>query len=183
MTHEAPDPNERDPSSPAPPTHEISALWPSMYEDLRSIAGERLASESPGHTLQPTALVNEAFLRLVASSDLTIRGREHLIALAGTAMRRVLIDHARGKRARKRQSTSDVIWIELEPAWIVDILVIDDLLSRLSLLDASAARLVELRFFAGLTMDEIADLLRFSPRTADARWRFARTWLRGHLAA
>jgi RNA polymerase sigma factor (TIGR02999 family) len=164
----------------------LSQLMPLIYEELRAIAARHLRSERPDHTLQTTGLVHEAYLRLVDQNQ-TWQNRSHFFAIAAMAMRRVLVDHARASQAAKRGGPNTVL--PLEEALVVgtddswpDLLDLDGALSRLAELDPRMARLVELRFFGGLTVDETAELLEISPRTVKREWRTARAWLRREIS-
>lgn len=157
-------------------------LLPLVYDELRKLAAVRLADERPGHTLQPTALVHEAYLRLVggeAPGDWN--GRGHFFAAAAEAMRRILINRARDRCRLKRGGDRHRIDLEAlaEPATAPDahLLDLDDALNRLACSHPQAAELVKLKFFAGLTLHEAAVALRLPPRTADRLWAFARAWL------
>ena len=161
-------------------------LLPLVYGELRRLAAERLAREGPGHTLEPTALVHEAYLKLVgADPHLPWNGRVHFFAAAAEAMRRILIDHARRKhRARrgggmKRVDVSDMDDIELvtERGPADELLALDDALTQLAVAAPRKAELVRLRYFAGLTLEQAAELLGISRATADRHWAFARAWL------
>jgi RNA polymerase sigma factor (TIGR02999 family) len=169
---------------------------PLVYEELRRQAGLVLRREKEGHTLQTTALVNEAWLRLDAQREAEWESRTQFYAVAARMMRRILVDHARRRRSLKRgaapaQVTLDAIDREghrhgtsspaqssLDP---VDLLALDDALARLAELDAQKARLVELRYFAGLSMPEVAEALGVSLATAGREWAIARMWLRREL--
>lgn len=157
-------------------------LLPLVYDELRKLAAVRLLDESPDQTLQPTALVHEAYLRLVGPADeARWDNRGHFFAAAAEAMRRILVDAARRKRRIKhggdrcRVDTDDVPLAA--PAPREDLVALDAALTRLGVEDPEAARLVELRHFAGLTVREAAQVLGISPRTADRVWAFARAWL------
>lgn len=158
-------------------------LLPIVYDELRKLAAQRLAGESPGQTLQATALVHEAYLRLVGAeqADPKWDSRGHFFAAAAEAMRRILIDCARKKHARKRggarrKLTLDAadISIDAVPDEIIDL---DEALSRLAAEDAVKAELVKLRFFAGLSLKDAARILGISSTTADRYWAYARAWL------
>lgn len=156
-------------------------LLPIVYRELRAIAAARMANERPGHTLTPTALVHESYLRLIGSSLPQFQDRRHFLAIAATAMRRVLIDHARGATRDKRGGAAvpvslDAVRDELatDPA---ELLALDDALTRLGELDAQMARVVELRFFGGLDVEETAQVLEISPRSVNRAWTAARAWL------
>ena len=169
-------------------------LLPLVYDELRRLAAQRLAGEGPGHTLQPTALVHEAYLKLVgADPQQPWNGRVHFFAAAAEAMRRILIDHARRKhRARrgggkKRVELGDMDDIEMvaESGRADELLALDEALTQLAVADPRRAELVRLRYFAGLTLEQAAELLGISRATADRHWAFARAWLydamtRGH---
>lgn len=163
---------------------ELMAL---VYDDLRAIAARQLQRERPGHTLQPTALVHEAYLRLVGSTTLKVEGRGHFFRIAARAMRQVLVDAARERRAAKRGG--DLPRVTLDSNVVGDIpaslefLELHDALDRLATLDPALGHLVEMRFFTGLTLEESADALGISRRKAAKDWAAARLWLRRELAA
>jgi RNA polymerase sigma factor (TIGR02999 family) len=157
-------------------------LLPLVYDELRRLAAQRLAGEGPGHTLQPTALVHEAYLKLVGPEpQRPWHGRAHFFAAAAEAMRRILIDHARRKgRARRGGGRKRVELEEIDPATeegADDLLALDEALGRLAAADPRRAELVRLRYFAGLTLEQAAELLGISRATADRHWAFARAWL------
>jgi RNA polymerase sigma factor (TIGR02999 family) len=161
-------------------------LLPLVYDELRKLAAQRLAREAPGQTLSPTALAHEAYLRLVDVKDpQRWDGRGHFFAAAAEAMRRILIDNARRKQADKHGGG----WQRhelLETELAIDstggeLFAVDEALSRLAEREPVIARLVELRFFAGLTLDEAAECLGISARTAYRHWAYARAWLRREL--
>ena len=164
----------------------LSRLIPLVYQELRRVARARLRSEPPGHILQTTALVHEAYLRLVDVDRLNVRNRTHLLALAARLMRQVLVDHARRRRALKRGgdptlvSLSDVS-IPTDTAG-VDVLALDEALDELSSDDPRLSRLVELKFFAGLTIAEAAQALGVSTATVERDWTVARAWLYERLS-
>jgi RNA polymerase sigma factor (TIGR02999 family) len=154
-------------------------LLPLVYEELRQLAAARMSAEAPGHTLNPTALVHEAYLRLVGPADgLRWDGRGHFFA---AAMRRVLVDHARDRNRLKRSGGRRLVNLDrltdLAAATDGDLLELNDALGRLAKDYPAAAELVKLRFFAGMTLAEAAGALGLSDRTADRYWVFARTWL------
>lgn len=157
-----------------------------IYENLRMIAGQRMAGERPGHTLQATALVHEAYIRLLGKADLQWAGRGHFYRAAAEAMRKILIDHARARDAEKRGGGKAALRIsgvadlatEAGPAGF---LALDDAILRLDKVDAQAAAIVRLRFFAGLDEQAVAKALGISPRTVRRDWAFARGWLRDAL--
>ncbi len=152
-------------------------LLPLVYDELRRLAAARLASEKAGQTLDATALVHEAWLRL-ADAPVEWQGRSHFLRTAATAMRRILVDRARAKLAGKRDG-GDRVQLADWPAPLPDeeLVALDEVLERLARARPEHARLVELRFFAGLTGDEAAASLGVSPATADRMWRYARAWL------
>lgn len=160
-------------------------LLPLVYDELRRLAAHRLAGENPGHTLQPTALVHEAYLKLVGSDPRQPwNGRVHFFAAAAEAMRRILIDHARRKHrvrrggAMQRVELKDLVDIEqIAEREEDDILALDEALTQLAAADPRRAELVRLRYFAGLTLEQAAELLGISRATADRHWSFARAWL------
>jgi RNA polymerase sigma factor (TIGR02999 family) len=163
----------------------LSALMPLIYEELRAIAARHLRAERPNHTLQTTGLVHEAYLRLVDQNQ-NWRNRGHFFAIAATMMRRILVDYARASRAEKRGG--DKVPVPLEEASAVpvddtwpDLLELDWALTRLTDIDERLARVVELRFFGGLTVEETAEVLDSSPRTIKREWRTARAWLRREI--
>jgi len=157
-----------------------------VFAELRRLAKWYMASERPDHTLQPTALVNEAFLRLMQAEGLAWTDRKQFCALAATMMRRVLIDHARSVRAAKRGSGMkielDSALIADAPRGVDDLLALDQALQRLAELDARQSRIVELRFFAGFSDEEVARVLDISTRTVKRDWATARAWLHSQLA-
>jgi RNA polymerase sigma factor (TIGR02999 family) len=161
-------------------------LLPLVYEELRKLAAQKLAQEKPGQTLQATALVHEAYMQLVdAESSRTWHGRGHFFAAAAEAMRRILIDSARRKRRPKHGGDRHRVGLDdagdaIAPP-VEDLLALDDALEKLSSVDRVSADLVKLRYFAGLSIDEAAEGLGISPRTADRRWAYARAWLRQEM--
>jgi RNA polymerase sigma-70 factor, ECF subfamily len=154
------------------------------YRDLRSLAARYLDGEAVGHTLQPTALVHEAVLRLMAQNGARYHDRQHLVAIAAHAMRRVLVDHVRRRRAGRRDAGVRVeLRDDLVPAGFVDdeVLAVDDALARLAPLDPRQAQIVELRYFAGFSIEETAAQLGVSPATVKRDWMLARAWLQREL--
>ena len=157
-------------------------LLPLVYDELRKLAAHKLARETPGQTLQPTALVHEAYLRLVGEDDEQHwDSRGHFFAAAAEAMRRVLVEHARQKASlkrggdRDRRDVAESLLAAPEPR--EDLVALDAALTKLAETDKQAAELVQLRYFAGLPIREIAEILGISPRTADRLWAFAKAWL------
>jgi RNA polymerase sigma factor (TIGR02999 family) len=162
--------------------HAAERLLPLVYDELRQLAARRLAQEKPGQTLQATALVHEAYLRLVdVEKAQQWNSRGHFFAAAAEAMRRILVDRARHKRSRKgggdlERQDLDALEITL-PEIPEDLVALDEALNKLAATDKPAADLVHLRFFAGLPLPEAAQFLGISPRTADRLWAYARAWL------
>jgi RNA polymerase sigma factor (TIGR02999 family) len=166
--------------------HAAEQLLPLVYDELRRLAAHRLAGEGPGHTLQPTALVHEAYLKLVGPDPRQPwNGRVHFFAAAAEAMRRILIDHARRKhRARRGGGMRRVELDDFDDIELVtgggdadELLALDEALAQLAAADPRRAELVRLRYFAGLTLEQAAELLGISRATADRHWAFARAWL------
>jgi RNA polymerase sigma factor (TIGR02999 family) len=168
--------------------HAASRLLPLVYDELRQLAAQKLAREPPGQTLQPTALVHEAYLRVVASGQPHASadsarwdGRSHFFAAAAEAMRRILVENARRKRRLKRGG--DLVRLDFDEALLAapkpreDLLALDEALNKLATVDKTAAELVQLRYFAGLSIPEAAEILGISRRTADRLWAYARAWL------
>jgi RNA polymerase sigma factor (TIGR02999 family) len=165
-----------------------AALLPLVYDELRRLAAQKMAQESPGHTLQPTALVHEAFLKLVGPAPgAAWNGRTHFYAAAAEAMRRILIDRAR-RRQRLRHGGGHRR-VDIPEADLVaeapssDLLALDEALTRFAVADPQKAELVRLRYFAGLTLEESADLLGISRATAARHWAYARAWLFDAISA
>jgi RNA polymerase sigma factor (TIGR02999 family) len=164
----------------------MDELMPVIYDDLRRMARAFLRRERPGHTLQPTALVNEVYLRLVGQRTVSWASRAQFFGLAATMMRRILVNHAEAKRAAKRggrleQMTIDPLHAMSEPAGL-DVMALNEALERLSAVDPEKARIIEMRFFGGLTNDEVAEVLGRSRATIEREWSFARAWLYRHLS-
>ncbi|GLC25144.1 ECF-type sigma factor [Roseisolibacter agri] len=190
------------PGQPAPAVTELLRAWgagdarasealvPLVYAELRRQAQRALRREGDGHTLQATALVHEAWLRLGGQHDAHWESRTQFLAVAAQMMRRVLVDHARTRRAQKRGGGATQLSLGdagraaavQEAADAVDVLALDDALARLAVLDPRKARLVELRYFAGLSIPEAAAALGVSPATVGREWAVARMWLRRELA-
>jgi RNA polymerase sigma factor (TIGR02999 family) len=164
-----------------------SELLPVLYGELHALAERMMREQGAGHTLQPTALIHEAWMKLVGTPDRNVESRAHFAALAARAMRSVLVDHTRRKRADKRGGGAERVALDTivvsGDAPPVDVLALDDALTTLSGLDAELGRIVELRFFAGLSVDETAAVLGLSAPTIARRWRVARMWLWGELNA
>jgi len=156
-------------------------LLPLVYEELRHLAAKKMSQEKPGHTLQATALVHEAYIRLVGSEAQNWNSRTHFFAAAAEAMRRILIDNARRKNRLKRggrQQKVDLQKVDIamnSPS--TDVIALDEAISKLAQEDPIKADLVKLRYFAGLTIEQSADILRISRATAERYWSYARAWL------
>jgi RNA polymerase sigma factor (TIGR02999 family) len=162
--------------------HAAEQLLPLVYNELRKLAAEKLANERPGQTLEPTALVHEAYLRLVdVDKAQHWNSRGHFFAAAAEAMRRILVESARRKRSRKRGGDQQRLNLDVlavtSPPRQDDLLDLDEALSQLTAADPQGAELVKLRYFAGLTVPEAAAVLGVSPRTADFLWAYARAFL------
>ncbi|HEX2585218.1 MAG TPA: sigma-70 family RNA polymerase sigma factor [Steroidobacteraceae bacterium] len=175
----------------------LDALWPLVYDDIRNLARRQLMSERRDHTLPGTALVNEAFLRLAKQRVTHWQNREQFLSLASQIMRRVLVDHARRRKAERRGGAAEKINIDdtlaavaLEDAQAsnafnddkIDVLAVDSALTALEQLDSTQGRIVELRYFGGLTIEETAAVVCVSPATIKREWALARAWLRRELS-
>jgi len=165
----------------------MDRLMPIVYDELRRLAAGYLRGERPGHTLQPTALVHEAYLRLVRQDRVEWQNRAHFFGIAASMMRRVLVDHARRRQAEKRDAGGFRLTLQLgeafEAARDPELLELDQALGRLERLDADQARVVELRFFGGLTVEETAVVLGISTATVKREWRTAKAFLRREMAS
>ena len=170
-------------SEPGTPTPD--GLLQELYQELRELASRHLMGERASHTLQPTALVHEAYLRMKSREGLQLQGRTHFMALASIAMRRVLVDHARARAALKRGGGATHVSVSeanaISEDRTEDVLRVDAALARLAAEDVQAERIVEMRFFAGMTEEEIAGVLGVSDRWVRKQWAFARAWLRRDL--
>ena len=159
----------------------LDALVPLVYDELRRVAHARLRGEAAGHQLQTTALVHEAYLRLVDIKRMAVDSRTHFFAVAARLMRQVLVDHARRQRADKRGGGATMLTLDQVPAGVspnvVDVLALDTALEELAALDERLCRVVELKFFAGLTIDETAAALDVAAVTVERDWAVARAWL------
>lgn len=157
-----------------------------VYDQLRGLAGSMLRQEVPGHTLQPTALVNEAYMKLVDQTRVDWQGRTHFFAVGAKMMRRILVDHARTKKRVKRGGgihrvcLSDDVQVSKNND--EDVLAIEEALEKLAEQDSRQAQIVELRFFGGLTVAEVAQVLNVSKRTIESEWTILRAWLRRELS-
>lgn len=190
--------------APAPPSEHVTQLltaasqgdadaaeqlFPLVYDELRRLASAYMQRERPDHTLQPTALVHEAYLHLLgagANADTpSFRNRNHFVATAAIAMRRILVNHAKAKNSAKRGGGRAVIAIDDATAAFteraIDLLALDEAMTQLAALDAEQARLVELRFFGGLSVEQCAEVTGVSPRKLEYDWAHARAWLRSRL--
>lgn len=159
----------------------LDRMLPVVYEELHRLASHYLSREATGHTLQPTALVHEAYLRLVDQRRVDWRNRAQFLGLAASMMRRILVNHARDRSARKRGGNADRVSLSLveSPSGRpdVELIALEDALQRLAELDERKSRVVELKFFGGLTIEEIAEVLQVSNATVEREWAFARAWL------
>ena len=164
----------------------IEDLLPLVYEELRRLASRYLRHEASGHTLQPTALVHEAYMRLIDQRRVRWRNRAHFFGIAAQIMRRILVDHARAHGAQKRGADWEHIPLVEERlpsgADDVDVVALDEALKGLAAVDPQQARIVELRYFGGLTIEEVAEVTRISPATVVREWTMAKAWLRAELS-
>jgi len=167
----------------------VEELMPAVYEELRALARRKLGQGKGAQTLQPTALVNEVYLRLVDQEVADLEDRSHFLQLCARVMRNILVDRARARNSTKRDGGERADFevamevLALGTTDAVDVLMFDEVLTRLSDLDPRKAKVVELRYFSGLTMDEVAAALDISKRSAEADWTFARAWLRKELGS
>jgi RNA polymerase sigma factor (TIGR02999 family) len=165
----------------------LDKLIPIVYDELRRQASRHLRHERPGHTLQTTGLVHEAYLRLIDQKDVRWQNRAHFFAIAAELMRRILVDHARKQRAAKRGGTALKLTLNeaLNSAGErdIDLIAVDEALTKLAALDQQQSRVVELRFFSGLSVDETAEAMGISPRTVKRDWSVAKAWIRRELRA
>lgn len=166
----------------------VAELMPLVYDELRRLAASYLRRERPGQTLQATALVNEAFVRLSQEHGKPFENRTHFLAIAALSMRQILVQRARARHADKRGGGAERITLDESIAGApvsendgVDVLALDEALTRLAAFDPQQARLVELRYFGGLTIEETAETLEISPATVKRQWVLARAWLRREL--
>jgi RNA polymerase sigma-70 factor (ECF subfamily) len=160
---------------------ELNALMAAIYDDMRRLAAAHMGAERPDHTLQPTALVHEAYVRLIDQRNTDWRNRLHFFAVASRIIRRILIDHARARDADKRGGDRTRVSLDdhdiAGPARDVDLLTLDSALQELAEIDPRQARIVELRYFSGCTVEEVAEVLGVGKRTVDREWRAAKAWL------
>lgn len=163
-------------------------LVPLIYDELRRIAGAQMRRERAGHTLQATAVVNEAYMRLVGDQGIEWQNRAHFFAIAANTMRRVLMDYARQRHAGRRGGEG-ARKVDIDAELLIaddrleDVVALDELLGQLTEMDPEQGRLVELRFFAGLNVEETAEVMGISPRTVKREWRLAKAWLDSKLAS
>lgn len=160
----------------------LEHLLPLVYDECRRIAAWQMRRERAGHTLTPTALVHEMYLRFAGQRNANWKNRTQFYCVAGKVMRRILVDHARARQTRKRGASPVLVTLDAVPAEsvhtdVADVLAIDSALRRLAQLDPDQERIVELRFFAGLTVEETAELVGRSPRTIKREWQLAKAWL------
>ena len=164
----------------------LDKLVPVVYEELRRQAARYLRRERPGHTLQTTALIHEAYIRLIDQKNVHWQNRAHFFAISAQLMRRILVDHARSRQAAKRGGSD--IKLPLEEAMIasegreVDLVALDEALERLAAIDPQQSRVVELKFFSGLSVEETAEVLGVSTRTVKRDWNVAKAWLRREIS-
>ena len=164
----------------------LNKLLPHIYDELRRLAGHYLRRERPDHTLQPTALVHEAYLRLIDTNNVRWQNRAHFFGVAAKAMRHILVDYARSRQAAKRGG--EVRLVSLDEAAAVsaersaEMVALDGALENLAAFDQRKSRVVELRYFGGMSVEETAEVLKVSPETVARDWRLARTWLLRELS-
>lgn len=163
----------------------LTQLLPLVYDELRALASRQLSRQRANHTLQPTALINEAYLRLAGQDEHQWQGRREFLLVAATVMRRVLVDYARRRGAAKRPQDSQRLQIdsaEMGEDFGTDLVALDQVLEQLAAIDERQARVVELRYFAGLSMEETAETMEISKSTVVREWRMARAWLKRRLS-
>ncbi len=164
----------------------LDDLMPLVYEELHKQAARFLRRERPNHTLQTTALIHEAYIKLIDQRDINFNSRVHFYAVAANIMRRILVDHARAKNRDKRGGNAETLQFDEDATVIqsgqsVDLIALDEALSRLAEYDAQQARIVELRYFGGLTLEETAETMRLSRTTVATDWAMAKAWLHREL--
>lgn len=164
----------------------VNDLLPLVYDELRRLAGNYLRQERSDHTLQPTALVNETYLKMVDIDRISWQNKAHFVAVAANQMRRILVDHARRRNAFKRGGEFHILTLndEIDKAAdeTTELIELDDALTELAKMDALKAQIVEMRYFGGLTMDEVAEVLGVSVITVKRHWKMTKAWLYGRLA-
>ena len=167
--------------------HALESLLPLVYEELHRQAVRFFRRERAGHTLQPTALVNEVYLRLINQHETSWQNRAQFFGIAAQMMRRILVSHARAREAKKRGSAAQHITLDEEvaaaPERDLNLLALDDALTRLETIDPEKSRMVELRFFSGLSVEATAEVMGVSPRTIDRQWQTAKAWLHREIRA
>ena len=167
--------------------HALESLLPLVYEELHRQAVRFFRRERAGHTLQPTALVNEVYLRLINQHETSWQNRAQFFGIAAQMMRRILVSHARAREAKKRGSAAQHITLDEEvavaPERDLNLLALDDALNRLETIDPEKSRMVELRFFSGLSVEATAEVMGVSPRTIDRQWQTAKAWLHREISA
>jgi RNA polymerase sigma factor (TIGR02999 family) len=165
----------------------LDQLVPLVYDDLRRLAAGYMGRETPGHSLQPTALVHEAYVRLIDQRRVQWRNRAHFFGVAANMMRRILVDHARKVRANKRGGAAERVTLTADdvaaPEQSFDVLALHESLERLAAFDPQQERIVELRYFGGLTIEETAEVVGVSPATVVREWTIAKAWLRTDMSA
>lgn len=163
----------------------LDQLTPLVYDELHRVARRYMRRESPAHTLQTSALVNEAYLRLVDQKNIRWQNRSHFFGIAAQLMRRILVDHARAHARAKRGGEAQKLSLDdkasMSKEQVVDLVAIDEALSKLAEFDPQKSRIVEMKFFGGLSTDEIAECLNVSSRTIEREWRKAKAWLKREL--
>ena len=163
----------------------LEQLTPLVYDELHRLARRYMRRESPGHTLQTSALVNEAYLRLIDQRNVSWQNRSHFFGIASQLMRRILVDHARSHARQKRGGNAQRLSLNTTAVStkerVVDLVAIDEALTKLAELDSQKSRIVEMKFFGGLTNDEVAECLNVSSRTIEREWRKSKAWLKGAL--
>jgi RNA polymerase sigma-70 factor (ECF subfamily) len=169
----------------APGKHTLDEMAPAVYAELRRLARHYLSDKRPNHTLQPTALVHEAYIRLVQQHSVEWQSRAHFVGIAATMMRRILLNHARARKAAKRDGQAWVLQVEsaVDQAggWQIELLDLERVMQRLKELDAQQEKVVELRFFGGLSVEETAEVLGIGSATVKRHWATARLWLTKQL--
>ncbi|MDP9172371.1 MAG: sigma-70 family RNA polymerase sigma factor [Planctomycetota bacterium] len=163
-----------------------SKLMPLVYDEFRALAARQLRRERPDHTLQPTALVHEAYLKLIDQTRVDWQGRTHFFAVGAQAIRRILVDHARQRKRQKRGGGAGRVALDeqvaLAPERSEEILALDEALQKLAALDPRQEEIVEMRFFGGMSVEEVAEVLGVSKRTVEGDWTMARAWLMRELS-
>jgi RNA polymerase sigma factor (TIGR02999 family) len=162
-------------------------LFPLVYEELRQMARRHMRRQPSGHTFQTTELIHEAYLKLANKNEMNWQNRAHFFGVAAQAMRHILVDYARSKHSQKRGGWQERVTLnenaDISTKHSDELIALDDVLKRLAELDERKSRVVELKFFGGLNIEEMAEVLKISPETVKRDWRFARTWLLRELAA